>query len=298
MDQTGPHWRDLSSPTLPAPSWQASWWVSRSNPHNKGGQSFSPPFSIATVWCAQRPVRGPFSSCYLSRMKKLILFDIDGTILSSAGAGRRAIQRAIVERFGPDYGVDGVRFDGKTDPQIVTELLYHAGHADEVTTEMIAAVCERYLRYLESELEAARERIALYPGVRELLSRLTHRKDCIVGLLTGNIERGAYLKLASAGLDTTLFRVGAFGSDAAHRPDLPPIAAARASELMGRVPTNHDVVILGDTPADVTCGQSIGARAIGVATGSYPLEDLQSAGAFSAFGDFSDSDAVEQAIFV
>lgn len=231
-------------------------------------------------------------------MKKLILFDIDGTILSSAGAGRRAIQRAIAERFGPDYLVDGIRFDGKTDPQIVTELLHRAGHPDEVTAEMITGVCDLYIGYLESELETVRERIALYPGVRELLSRLTRREDCIVGLLTGNLERGAYLKLTSAGLDAAQFRVGAFGSDAAHRPDLPPIAAARASQLMGRVPTNHDVVILGDTPADVTCGQSIGARAIGVATGSYPLEDLLSAGAFSVFGDFSNSDAVEQAIFV
>ena len=239
----------------------------------------------------------PSAPTIFIRMRKLILFDIDGTILSTAGAGRRAIHRAIVDHLGPEYSADGIRFDGKTDPQIVTELLERAGHTGRVTEDLIGVVCDLYLERLELELKMNRGLVKLYPGVRELLARLTQRSDCVVGLLTGNLERGAYLKLTSAGLETSQFRVGAFGSDAANRSELPAIAAARASELMGRVPTREDVVILGDTPADVTCGSAIRARAIGVATGSYRVDQLQSFGAFSVFDDFADSEAVETAIF-
>src|SRR5437016_11636128 len=102
----------------------------------------------------------------------------------------------------------------------------------------------------------------------------------MVGLLTGNVAEGAALKLRAAGVNPARFRVGAYGSDAAARADLPPIAVRRAHALLGHSPTGADVVIIGDTPADVTCGSCVGARAIGVATGHYAREDLMAAGAF------------------
>ena len=230
-------------------------------------------------------------------MKKLVLFDIDGTLLNASGAGRRAVNRAMAAIFGDGHAFDSVRFDGKTDPEIVSELIREAGHEGPPSEEVIENVCDRYLEFLEVELVAVRGQSHLYPGVEDLLGRLEKRSDVVIGLLTGNIERGAHLKLRSVSLEPNRFRVGAYGSDAAERQALPSIAAARASELMGRVPTRADIVIIGDTPADVACGSSIRARAIGVATGRYFADDLHSAGAYAVFQDLSDPIAVESAIF-
>jgi phosphoglycolate phosphatase-like HAD superfamily hydrolase len=118
----------------------------------------------------------------------------------------------------------------------------------------------------------------------------------VLGLLTGNVVRGARLKLASAGVAHERFLVGAYGSDSHHRPDLPAIAARRAEPFVGRVPEGQDVIIIGDTPADVTCGVGIGARAVAVATGSYREEALHAAGAAAVFADLSDTTKVVAAI--
>ena len=117
------------------------------------------------------------------------------------------------------------------------------------------------------------------PGVHALLERLEAEPGVVLGLLTGNVAQGAALKLRSGGIAPERFRVGAYGSDAAHRPDLPPIAARRAEAIFGRVPHGAEVVIIGDTPADVACGAAIEARALGVATGSYSVSDLEACGA-------------------
>jgi phosphoglycolate phosphatase-like HAD superfamily hydrolase len=135
------------------------------------------------------------------------------------------------------------------------------------------------------------------PGVLELLETLEANPGVVLGLLTGNLMQGATLKLAAAGIAPDRFRVGAYGSDSAHRPDLPAIAARRAEPHFGRPPWGREVVIIGDTPADVTCGLSIGARAIGVATGSFPVGSLSEAGAHAAFADLSDTVRVIEAIF-
>jgi phosphoglycolate phosphatase-like HAD superfamily hydrolase len=119
----------------------------------------------------------------------------------------------------------------------------------------------------------------------------------MLGLLTGNLARGATLKLRSVGIDPEQFIVGAFGSDSSHRPDLPAIAAARAEPHLGHLPSGHDVVIIGDTPADVTCGQAIGARAIGVATGSYSAEDLRDAGAYLVVDDLMETQRIIDVVF-
>lgn len=230
-------------------------------------------------------------------MRKLVLFDIDGTLLWTDGAGRAAIRAALLHEMGATGPIDGFRFDGKTDPQIIRELMHAAGHPRAADVERIAAVCARYVQLLESELPRHAGNVRLFPGVLDLLASIEQRGDGLLGLLTGNLARGARLKLRAAGLDPVRFRVGAFGSDAAERSALPPIAARRAVDLMGREPRGSDIVIIGDTPADMQCGQEVGARAIGVATGSYTTEDLLATGAHAAFADFGDADSVLAAIF-
>jgi phosphoglycolate phosphatase len=199
---------------------------------------------------------------------RLILFDIDGTLLLTDGAGRRAIHQALLAELGTAGPIEKYRFDGKTDPQIVRELLRLAGHAAADDAARIAAVFRRYLELLEVELARRDQVTRLLRGVSELLTALVQpeaERRALVGLLTGNLERGAALKLRSAGVAPDRFAVGAYGSDAAERPALPAIARRRAEALTGRDIPGGDVVIVGDTPEDVACARSIGARTIGVA---------------------------------
>lgn len=232
-------------------------------------------------------------------MKKLVLFDIDGTLLWTDGAGRRAIHAALTAEAGVAEPADQVRFDGKTDPQIVAELLAAAGYADAADETRIRAVCRRYLELLGGELSRSggQGRLRVLPGVHALLDRLEARHDAVLGLLTGNLAEGARLKLSAAGLDPARFRVGAFGSDAAARSALPPIAAERALAIMGRRPAGDEIILIGDTPNDMTCGRALAVRAIGVATGSYSTDELLASGGYAAFGDLGDLDAVLEAIY-
>jgi phosphoglycolate phosphatase-like HAD superfamily hydrolase len=229
-------------------------------------------------------------------MNKLVLFDIDGTILLTAGAGRRAIVAALTEEVEGTDAFNRVRFDGKTDPQIVAELLEAAGEREPLEPARLDALCRRYVRHLARELEAPTSRTTLMPGVEPLLDRLEARHGVVLGLLTGNIAEGAALKLRSGGLDPARFRVGAYGSDSAHRPDLPAIAASRAASLFGREPSGAEVVIIGDTPADIHCGVAIAARAIAVATGSYGVADLAACGPHAVFENLSSTERVLEAI--
>src|SRR5438093_6005684 len=230
---------------------------------------------------------------------KLVLFDIDGTLLWTDGAGRRAIQRALVDEAGTAGPIETYRFDGKTDPQIVRELLGLAGHPEATDEQRIEAVCRRYVELLSAELGKPTQATRLMVGVAELLAALEpHEREerAVVGLLTGNLEPGAALKLRSAGLDLARFRVGAYGSDSHRRADLPALAAQRAALLTGRTFTGADVVILGDTPEDVTCGRALGARALAVATGFYDVATLRASGAAPALSDFANAGAAPAAI--
>jgi phosphoglycolate phosphatase-like HAD superfamily hydrolase len=230
---------------------------------------------------------------------RLILFDIDGTLLWTDGAGRRAIQRALLDEMGTAGPIDGYRFDGKTDPQIVRELLTLAGHPEAEAEERINAVCRRYIDLLAGELAPPAKPTRLFPGVPELLAALEPHEAAgraLVGLLTGNLEGGATLKLGAAGLDPARFAVGAFGSDSARRPDLPAIAAERAARRTGRRFAGADVVIVGDTPDDVACGRPIGARTVAVATGFYDEIQLRAAGAAHVFAHLADTEAVTGAL--
>jgi phosphoglycolate phosphatase len=227
---------------------------------------------------------------------RLVLFDIDGTLLLTAGAGRRAIVAALRDEVDDPRAFEGIRFDGKTDPQIVAEMLGAAGQPESRESDRVRQLCLRYLGLLALELERPTTHTRLMPGVETLLERLEARPGGVLGLLTGNLAEGAELKLRSGGIDPSRFRVGAYGSDAAHRAMLPEIAARRAEPFFGRVPGGPEVVIIGDTPADIHCGQGISARAVGVATGSYSVSDLAACGPHTVFGDLSDTESVLEAI--
>lgn len=226
---------------------------------------------------------------------RLILFDIDGTLLWTDGAGRRAIHRAMIDEMGTSGPIDGYRFDGKTDPQIVRELLELAGHPECSSEDRISAVCRRYVSLLTAELAKPTQATKTLQGVKELLAALEPHEAqgrAVVGLLTGNLEHGAALKLRSAGIDPGRFAVGAYGSDSYKRSDLPAIAAERAAKKTGRRFTGADIMIVGDTPDDIACGRPMGARVLAVATGFFDTAALRAAGAAFVFENLSDTDAV------
>jgi phosphoglycolate phosphatase len=228
-----------------------------------------------------------------SRPVRLVRFDIDGTILRSDGAGRRAMVAALRQVFG-GAGPEDHRYDGKTDPQIVREVMRIEGHEDAHIDERMDALMTLYLTHLERELDHVD--MFVYPGVRELLEALEARDDTILGLLTGNLREGAYAKLRAAGIDPGRFRVGAFGSDHEHRPELPSLARQRAQAELGIDLEGNHLVVIGDTPADIECGRSLGVRAIGVATGSYSVDELLRYKPHAVFETLADTDRVVSAI--
>ncbi len=219
---------------------------------------------------------------------RLYLFDIDGTLLSARGLGRAALRRALEQVFGTAGAIDGYDFRGKTDPRIVDELMGGAGISRETVVARTSDCFDAYLRELETLLGDGRM-VQVMPGIRPLVEALAARADAVVGLLTGNIEAGARLKLRPTGLLPS-FRVGAFGSDDADRRSLPAIARARARVLVGHDFPFDRVTIIGDTPHDVDCARACGAMAVAVATGQYPADELAACGPDLLFGDFADAE--------
>jgi phosphoglycolate phosphatase-like HAD superfamily hydrolase len=225
---------------------------------------------------------------------KLVLFDIDGTILWSDGAGRRAMTEALTNVFG-SAGPTDYHYDGKTDPQIVRDLMRATGHDDATIDERIDPLMQRYLGGLERELSAGTH-AHVFDGVRELLDALEVRDDIILGLLTGNLRAGAAIKLRAAGIDVERFRVCAFGSDHHARGELPALAQRRAQEDLGIAIPGERIYVIGDTPADIECGRAIGARAIAVATGRYTPEELARHQPYALFSSLADTQAVMRVI--
>jgi phosphoglycolate phosphatase-like HAD superfamily hydrolase len=170
------------------------------------------------------------------------------------------------------------------------------GHADAHIDARMDELFERYLRYLDVELANPAHRPRLYDGVVPLIDALEASDDVVLGLLTGNLEQGARVKLRAVGLDPDRFTINAFGSDAEHRPALPAIARRRANERFGVDLPGHAVVVIGDTPADINCGREIGARAIAVATGRYKVAELAEHQPFAVFEDLTDTKKVMDAI--
>jgi phosphoglycolate phosphatase-like HAD superfamily hydrolase len=226
---------------------------------------------------------------------KIVLFDIDGTLISTRGGGKRAMQAALIKHFGT-RGADSYRYDGKTDRQIARELMRGEGFTDEVIDERLTAVIDDYLAGLRHELAMGPDAIRVHRGIHELIDALEERTDVTIGLLTGNVEPGAQVKLEAAKLGPHRFRVGAFGSDHEQRDELPAIAQARASTLLDREIRGEALVIIGDTPNDIHCGRGVCARAIAVATGGYSVDMLAEHSPAAVFADLSETARVVEAI--
>lgn len=219
---------------------------------------------------------------------RLVLFDIDGTLLDSSGMGRASMQRALAEVFGSP-GQPSYRYDGKTDKQIVRDTMRLEGHSDEHIDSRMEKLIDLYLDGLRTGVKSGKFHVRPLDGVVDLLDALEAREDVVLGLLTGNVEPGARVKLSAAGIDPDRFRVNAFGSDHEHRPKLPAIAQRRASETLGLDIAGERVIVIGDTPADIECGRALGAKAIGVASGHYTVEQLQAHEPYAVFPSLSDT---------
>ncbi len=204
--------------------------------------------------------------------KRLLLFDVDGTLIRSNGAGRAAMMAALTALFGDVTTADGYRMDGKTDPRIVKDLLLAVGVDKQRIESSLPLIYDR----MEAEARHlfAQHDITPCPGVNALLSTLRARPDVLLGLVTGNIARTAPLKLQAAQIDPNQFRVGAYGSDHEDRNQLVLLAMRRASELTGQPFTGEQTVVIGDTPADILCARAGGAKAIAVASGWHGRNTL------------------------
>ncbi len=203
-------------------------------------------------------------------MKTLLLWDIDGTLLASAGAGLRALVVALKREFGIDGALDDIDWSGRTDRFIVRQILAKYGlPANDETFERYLGA---YVAALPAEMAEAGSRVL--PGVKDLLDRATAATDVAQGLLTGNIRRGAETKLGYHGL-WDYFPFGAFANDSELRNELGPHALRRARETTGHTFAPQQVWIIGDTPHDIACGKAIGARTLALATGHHPLDELR-----------------------
>lgn len=215
-------------------------------------------------------------------MSRLVLFDVDGTLLRCGPQVRPLFLGAVAEVFGVVPAADGYDFAGQTDPRIVLDVLARSGLAEDAILSRLPEVRRVYAERLERDLDRAR--MKLLPGVVALLDLLALRTDVAFGLLTGNWRDGARVKLGRFEL-WERFPFGAFGDDAVARRDLVPVALARAAELHGRPFAAADTFVVGDSVRDVDCALAAGATPIGVATGFTPAERLREAGAELVFAD-------------
>ena len=213
---------------------------------------------------------------------RLVLFDIDGTLIDSGGAGVRSLDLALKDLFSIENGFHGISMAGKTDTQIIKEGIMKHGLSANGT---IDAVIKAYLNYLRREINNDRKHVK--PGIYEVLEELKPLQDLGLGLLTGNIEEGARIKLEPFRLNE-YFPAGAFGSDDEDRNNLLPIAVKRFEELFQQKIEADNCIIVGDTPRDVECAHIYGAICIAVATGPYSYDDLIEAGADYVVDDLSD----------
>jgi phosphoglycolate phosphatase-like HAD superfamily hydrolase len=218
---------------------------------------------------------------------KLVLFDIDQTILHSGGAGEKALTLALRDRFGRDEDLGTIEIAGKTDIWIARRIF--EAHGIEAHPENVERFLNGYLEHLKEELKLSNGR--LLPGFPEILNALAKLPNVAVGLLTGNLRRGAELKLGHYGV-LEHFTFGAFADDSHDRNLLGPFARQRARDAHGTDFQPADIFVIGDTPHDIACAKAIGARGVGVATGRYPREALESAGADFVFEDLSDVEGV------
>jgi phosphoglycolate phosphatase len=214
---------------------------------------------------------------------KLFLFDIDGTLLTTDGAGRAALKSAGADLFAIEEDLRTINVSGSTDTAIVQDILRH--HSQDVSTANVNRYLGGYLVWLKQHL--ASQSGAILPGVISLLDVLA-KDGLAIGLLTGNVRRGAQIKLTAHGI-WDRFSFGAFGDDNSDRNQLGPIAKQRAEAALNTEFAAHDIVIIGDTPKDIACARAFGAVAIAVATGRYSLADLSKHQPDHLVGDLADT---------
>jgi phosphoglycolate phosphatase-like HAD superfamily hydrolase len=226
--------------------------------------------------------------------RTILMFDVDGTLVLSGGAGSRALDRALFAIHGISGAMQGIRPGGMTDPAIVREIFRTRVGRDPTASEA-DAVYRAYIPLLEEEV-AASEGFRVMPGIGPLLRELAAREDIFLGLVTGNLEEGARIKLARPGL-INHFRFGGFGSDSEDRGHLTRIGLERGRALVrgvsGHAPglagsAGERVVVVGDTLLDIRAGRSIGAATVAVATGSVSFETLSGDSADIVVRDLSD----------
>lgn len=202
-------------------------------------------------------------------MKTVCLFDIDGTLLDSGGAGQHAMEQALLDAFAVTGPYTEIPAAGRTDKAITTDLFAH--HALPVDEANWSRFLQSYLHHLPRSL-ASRNGVVL-PGVPELLEQLSRRDDVALGLLTGNLEVGAWMKLQHYQIDHH-FQFGGYGDQHFDRDDVARLAHAAAGQHLQDLFHPDRIWVIGDTPADVRCGRAIGARVLAVATGVYTREQL------------------------
>lgn len=220
-------------------------------------------------------------------MKILLLWDIDGTLIASGGAGMRALTVALRRVFGIDGSLEDIDFGGRTDRWIMREVFRK--FSISVTEHNFARYFEGYVAALPAELANPNARVL--PGVREVLRAAAEHGHIAQGLLTGNMRRGAQVKLAHHGL-WEQFPFGAFADDSEHRNDLGPHALKRARDHHGVEFASANVWIIGDTPHDIACGKIIGAQTLAIATGGYSLDALRAHAPTMVLDDLSDTAGV------
>lgn len=223
--------------------------------------------------------------------RKLLLWDIDGTLIWTGRAGEEALLAAMRELHGIETSLHDVDYKGRTDRRIGMMLLEK--HGIPVTPDTVHDFIEAYLRHLA--LLLPQKQGWVYPGILNILEQAHARPDLINGLLTGNMRQGARLKLSHYQV-WHYFEFGAFADDSHDRNDLGPVALRRAVEEHNLDIPPHRIFVIGDTPHDIACGKVIGARTIAVATGGFTLDELRACGPDAAFADFSDPAAFFAAI--
>ena len=222
-------------------------------------------------------------------VKRLLLFDIDGTLLTTNGRGREAFRRSIERVFGHPFDPERISFAGKTDQQILTEILGQMGLDGSHDVGLFDRALDLYRDTMLSILDESW--VHVLPGIERLLPRLATNPHIQLALLTGNLRETAYLKLQLGGLDK-YFPFGAFGSDHADRYQLPPIAVSRAYDYNGHRYDGEEIVIIGDTEHDIGCGRTVSALSVAVCTGRYGRTELEQFEPDYLLDDLTDTDTV------